>query len=244
MGCCIYCKGNTSGVEAKAHAIPEALSQNSFVLPRGAVCDQCNGYLAKLDKALVLHKQIWLAIQVFALPGKSGNPRGELGWMKRPDLAHPNRITIEGRGKNLLFVEGNRVRIETTEAPGWDSKKFRRALHYVGLNYLALTVSPEFVLQSRFDEVRRYIRFPRKGETWPYGEIQRSRKLLQRIDFERVADAPGEVIAIGLFHWIFFVDLLGRQQFVEWLPRAVSGSTAGGRTTGSCGRTTGSGVFN
>jgi hypothetical protein len=166
---------------------------------------------------------VWLGIQVLGLAGKKGKPRIDLGWMRRPDPARPNVVRIEGRGKNLLFLEGNRVRIETAEAPGWNAGRFRRSLHYLGLNYLALIQGPSFVLQEKFDRVRRYVRSPRPGERWVYGEVRTSNKLLSQIGMRQIAGAPGEIIAIQLFSTAFIVDLLNGTEFGSWLRSAVPG---------------------
>ena len=187
---CIYCKIETTGQEGEAHAIPQALYQNENVLPPGAECDACNNYLGDLDLALVLHQQVWLGIQALGLPGRRGRPRIDLGWMSRRDPSRPNVVTIEGRGKNTLFLDGNHIRIETEEAPGWNPDKFRRSLHYLAVNYLALTEGPEFMLQDEFDLVRRYVRFPKRREQWPYGEIQSSHKLLRQIRMNRLQGSP------------------------------------------------------
>lgn len=225
MPTCIYCKTTTTGQEGRAHAIPEALCQNDYLLPPGAVCDACNQYLGKLDSALVLHEQIWLPIQVFGLPGKGGRPRAELGWMKRLDPTNPNKLTIEGRGRNHLYIDGNKIRIETVAVPGWNPSRFRRALYHFAMNYLALVDSPEAVLQPRFDDVRRYVRQPQCREAWLYGELRRSDKPLRRIDVERLLDVPGEVLGIGLFHTVFLVDLLAQGRALrEWVPQRLHGA--------------------
>jgi hypothetical protein len=216
----MYCRQEHEKVRSEAHAIPESLCRNDHVLPAGAICDSCNSYFPKLDNALVLHEQIWLAIQVMGLPGKKGKPRMELGWMWRRDRNNPNEVTIEGRGKNPLFIKGNHIRIEALEAPGWNLMRFKRALHYVALNVLAVNSSPEHVLDSRYDRVRKYVRYPRKNEQWACGEFQRSKILLNQIDFQKL-QAPGEVIGLGLFHYLFIVDLLGSMRFAEWLKGAI-----------------------
>jgi HNH endonuclease len=50
---CIFCKSSTEPFTTREHIIPEALSSNDMVLPKGLVCDRCNnGALARLDSAL------------------------------------------------------------------------------------------------------------------------------------------------------------------------------------------------
>lgn len=166
-----------------------------------------------------------MGIQVLGLPGKGGKPRAELGWMRRRDPARPNVVTIEGRGRNTLWVEGNHVRIETAQAPGWNPARFRRSLHYLGLNYLALTEGVAYVLNERFDPVRRYVRAPKSGQRWAYGETRISGKLLAQIGMKRLDGAPGEGVSIQLFNAAFFVDLLNAAEFPEWLRGTVPGVT-------------------
>ena len=104
------------------------------------------------------------------------------------------------------------------------SWQIRRSLHYVGLNYVAGWESPKNALHSRFDAVRKYVRNPTDRDTWRYVEFQRSPKLVASVDIQRRPEAPGEVLAIGLFQCLFFVDLLGGQEFLEWASTAVPGA--------------------
>jgi hypothetical protein len=50
----------------------------------------------------------------------------------------------------------------------FDFLRFRRALHHIALNLIAYQDGPERALDSSFDAIRRYVREPKKGESWPF----------------------------------------------------------------------------
>ena len=85
-----------------------------------------------------------------------------------------------------------------------------------------MTRGVDFVLQEPFDPVRRYIRAPRAGERWPYGEDRVPGKLVTRIAVEVVNGADGEAFRMQLFNGVFFVDLNRASGFSEWLRSTIS----------------------
>ena len=140
-----------------------------------------------------------------------------MGWMQRSDPDHPQVLRIEGRGRNTLQIKDNRINIEMDAAPGWNLGRFRRSLHRLAFGYLALVHGSDYVLQEKFNPVRSYIRKPKSGEKWPYGETTISDKLIKRISIDFVDGESISIIQIQLFNAIFFIDLFHSANFPEWL---------------------------
>lgn len=222
MTTCIYCRRATSEAEAAAHVLPESIWANDLVLPVGTVCTQCNNYLGKLDAALAEHKQISVCIQALSVPGKGGRPRKRLGWLERVGSRESRKVTIMGAGMRSLEIGENSVSIELMDAPGWDSRKFSRGLYHVAFNFMALSVS-EALLDARFDLVRKYIRYPRRSEIWPYWSTCVGNKPTKEVALSWLQEAPGVTVCIQIFHHVFVVDLVRSEGTQDWLLEKTRG---------------------
>ena len=151
--------------------LPEAIAQNGLVLPVGAVCDACNHYLGhELDSALAAHPVVSLLIQFLRLPGKRGKLRDRVGNVASDVRA--GGITIPcAEPKITVAADGSRsATAQPLFAPTFNLLRFRRALHHVGFNALVHRDGVERAYGSEYDDVRRYVRRPHKGESWPYGQ--------------------------------------------------------------------------
>lgn len=214
---CIYCLKATSGAEGRAHVFPEAILANDSVLPKGAVCDGCNNYLSELDRVLILHNHIWPVIQMFGFPGKKGRSRKKLGFMERSDPDTPWRMRVAGKDITRITFDQNGVHIETSDPSGFDDLKFRRALHHVAFNFLALDSRADFVTGPRFNQARRYIRMPKPKEAWSYAQVIVQRHSVRSVlGASRIPDAPGETVLLSIFSDDFFVDLLNTGALHSW----------------------------
>jgi hypothetical protein len=195
-----------------------------MVLPIGAICDACNHYLGhELDDVLVAHPLVSFFVQFLGLNGKSGKPRKVLGNVSRN--IHPNSVTIPTEAP-VFRTEADGSRTATVRpvvARNFSLSRFRRALHHIGLNVLALQDGAERALEAAFDPVRRYVRSPHKGERWPYAQYLNIENGLARdvtLVLEREADAEfvGIVIAKSI---IFGVDLLNTGRLEAWMTREL-----------------------
>jgi HNH endonuclease len=169
---CFYCLEDSSRSRSVPHVIPEALLKNSVVLPVGAVCDACNHYFGhELDATLVSHPVVSLVVQFLRLPGKRGNVRDRVGLVD--STIYQNTITIACGEPSLTTAEDGTEEATITPLidPAFSFRRFRRALHHVGLNTLALKEGVEFVLDRKYDAVRRYIRSPQRTESWPFAQF-------------------------------------------------------------------------
>lgn len=212
---CIYCRRDSGPEPGIAHIIPEALVRNNATLPRGAVCDECNHRLGQLDSALVGHPAISFAIQFFGLPGKRRRPRERIGPVSRQTNGRhwqlSSKATIEGIDSS---TGGKRTaRFTIAPEPSFDLLLFRRALHHVALNYLAAIRGTSFVLESQFDDVRRYVRRPHRGEAWYFGERDGMGEHVPRSASLRLLRPAPEYTIFQVFHREFLVDLYHRPGF-------------------------------
>jgi hypothetical protein len=151
-----------------AHVVAEGIGSNELTLPRGAVCDRCNHYIGhELETVLVAHPVISLAIQTFHLKGKGGRRRKRVGNVDR--TVHKAAITIPCEEPVFTVVNGVRsATLRPQVDTSFDFLRFRRALHHIALNLVAYQDGPERALDSSFDAIRKYVREPKKGESWPF----------------------------------------------------------------------------
>jgi hypothetical protein len=170
---------------------------------------------------LVSHPLISLAIQFHATPGKKGRPRQKVGNVDR--AVHPYGITIPCAAPGVMLDDsGERVAWSVTPLfdARFDMGKFRRALHHVAFNLTAAIKGPDAMLDGRYDEARRYIRYARRGEAWPYGRYVVSLETIDRAMFGGLFDtqeSDEEYVALRLFQTAFFVDLLHLGALSEFL---------------------------
>lgn len=139
-----------------------------------------------------------------------------LGWLERVGSRESRKVTIMGAGMQSLEIGENSVSIELMDAPGWDSRKFNRGLYHVAFNFIALN-SSEAVLDGRFDPVRRYIRYPKRCEAWPYWSSSVGNKPAREMSLSWLQEAPGVTVSIQMFHHVFVVDLVRSGGTKDWL---------------------------
>jgi hypothetical protein len=187
---CIYCLEDSSGTRGRAHALPEAVTANNAVLPLGAVCDSCNEFLGGLDNVMVSYPALSLVIQRLKLPGKLGKPRRRVG---NVEILDGGKVAIQC-DRPVASSDSARAREFTARIlvdRNFKLLLFRRALHHVGLNTVALTMSPEEACESRYDAVRNYVRKARPLESWPFLKFENVPVLLSEY---------GREIFCGLYH--------------------------------------------
>jgi hypothetical protein len=208
---CIYCKRDSSTSRGIPHVMPEVLVQNQLTLPIGAKCDACNGYAGnKLEINMARYPAIAFAIQFLGAPGKRGRPRDEIGGIgrQRVDAEHV-RVHFKGRGGSLTRSDGRLIfEGRATAPPDFDFLKFRRALHHIGLNFVAAKQGVHVALDPKYDPVRRYVKNPLpRSESWPYGQLNKKEVLrMTGVGFLEYEEA--EFVGIHIFQTMFVVDLL------------------------------------
>lgn len=220
MPVCIYCRATTQRSDGLAHVLPEAISKNDLTLPRGSVCNACNGYLGRLDTAVANHREISVAIQAFGLIGKTGRKRRQLGRMKRVGSHDSFTVRMEATDIESLRMDGpGRVDVVLRKTPGWTEFRFVRGIYHIAFNLVALHRGPSFVLRGEFDPVRKYIRAPKRREVWPVLFSKPSNKANPTLQLTLLETAPGTSVVLQLFHLFFAVDLIGSGNLQGWLTK-------------------------
>lgn len=212
---CIYCLNDSSAAKGVAHIFPEAIFKNDVTLPIGSVCDECNNYLKELDSALIAHNHIWPLIQLIGLPGKKGKPRKKLGFMELSEDAQSLSMKFTQKNIGKISFTGKQVQIHVKNPQNFDDKLFRRALHHIAFNALTFMGGKELMMNNIFNNARKYIRQPKKGEIWPY--IQQFPSERQNpVDAQPIPSTHGLIIRLGIFHDDFYVDLLNTGDLHSW----------------------------
>lgn len=222
---CIYCQAPTTGEEGRSHAIPEAIVANDLIMPPGSQCDACNNYLKRLDSALASYSGISLWIQALGLPGKNRKPRLQLGWFQRVRDSASNTFSIEAEGIHHIDTGSPKPVVAVRVPRGWKQSEFHRALHCVAFNCLSFRLTEQQLLGSAFDQVRNYVRRPRRGEIWPYSVAILGTRFIPGIDIS-VLGAPTWRVVLRFFNQVFVVQLVPvasfHASFVATMPPEVS----------------------
>lgn len=216
---CVYCLKEGQPSTGRAHVFPEALKGNAKTLPLGAVCDLCNQYLGKLDRVVAAHPIMALSIQLLGLPGKKGM-RDRVGNVDR--TIHKGAITVPC--DEPIVVEdsdGSKSYRFTPLIPStFDMLRFRRGLYHIAFNLVALVEGIDEMYDSRYDNVRRYIRRGGITESWEFGQFVLSLDSIHNAMFGGIYDNDEEqFVGLRLFNIAFFLDLHASGRLREFLRR-------------------------
>jgi hypothetical protein len=162
---CIYCgtkEGSFTNVE---HVVPEALGNDTLILPRGYVCDECNNRVSSLEQAF-LNCLPMSILKIFCVPYSK---KGAFHSHRFPNIhiekTSPNSFRIVGQAGPDSVPQPVKQSDGTIRfsLPFRDNKRFdpiavARVLAKVGLGAMAMEVGREFALDSRFDAARDFIR--------------------------------------------------------------------------------------
>lgn len=215
MGICIYCLKDSSSSKSRAHIVPESLLQNDVTLELGVECDECNNYASKLEKAFVYHNRIWTQIMLLGAPGKNGKRRKRMANYSADEES--KLLSIRFHSSWATEADGN-LKIHMPNPSEFCDSKFRRCLGHISLNYLAWKFGWNVALESRFDELRRYVRYGSQEKRWPYGQVSyddsRPRK---RLAIGWVQDAPGLTVKLESYLDDFYFDPLQSCELEAWV---------------------------
>ena len=229
-GECLYCRRIVAsrGVE---HVYPEALGHHDMTLPRGAVCDRCNGKaLRRLDDAVAAHPHIGVVLMLYDVAGKRGRVRARHGMLERRDkglhLAPPRTWVEETR----VDHERKRIFVRVAPPPEFRSDLFCRGLFKIALNLVAHADGVGAALRPEYDQVRRFVVAPVTKETLlPY--VQRTPPMDERavdaVRFARYREGAHDSVAMWLLGGEFFVDLRQPERVCD----LVRGSAPADRST-------------
>lgn len=214
---CIYCRKAGSAMGA-AHVFPEAVVQNSHTLPLG-VCDKCNNYFSRdIDPVLLTHPIIAYSVQMLGLPGKSGKARQELGGVKRSSDGSYVEFPWVDSHTSTDSTGSKTTHVSVEASFHFNDSYFSRALHHIAFNALALTQGVEAAMDRKYDHVRQYVRFAKKGVVWPYGVYSKGLEPIRKtVRIENLPAAPGQTVRLVIFQLDLYVDLLNTGKLETWI---------------------------
>lgn len=183
---CLLCKDSTIESKSVEHVIPESLGNIFYVLDKGVVCDSCNNYFARKIEGPLLEMPFFLQIRhKLDIESKKGRIPSKKGFLIQPELAEVIFTKHKRKGHGLELPDDtvrrkikNRKRVPVffTEYGLFDIRNpvLSKFLAKVGIEGLAFDVirykgnMEEVVNQKALDLVKRYCRFPKTNEFWPY----------------------------------------------------------------------------
>jgi hypothetical protein len=220
MGLCIYCLKDSSSSQQRAHIVPESILRNDVTLEPGTECDECNNFAASLEQAFVYHNRIWTQIMILRAPGKKGKKRKRMAHYTADDKAE--MLTIRYSPRWVDESDGEK-KISFPDPPEYSDSKFRRCLGHIALNYVAWKFGWRVALESRFDELRSYVRYSSRKKLWPYGQVSHDdSQPRRRLEIGLASDAPGLTIRLKSYIDDFYIDPLKSSELESWL-RQCSG---------------------
>lgn len=209
---CIYCLKDSSTTQSQEHVFPEALGSKE-TLPKGYVCDNCNNYFSKMDKDVLYNRIIALQLGTEGIPGKKGNPRPNIG----QNLCFPNpgsrqfKLTL---GPVSITKETLEADFRPTQDVEFNELRFARGIRKIVFNCYALKFGQKKALQSRFNNLRRYIKTAKPNELWPYAarDAQNNNKVVT-FDFFETYD---EILKLRILTLDFVVSLMEWKTEIEF----------------------------
>lgn len=138
---CIFCKRPSETSSSVEHIIPESLGNKQYILPKGAVCDKCNNYLAReVEKPVLASPMFRFLRKSMTIPNK----RGKLPSLESSDIPPLPEYRVMGR-----FI--GKVGLEVLAFKALDVR----------------TWNEELVSTVELDDLRRFVRY-NEGEIWEF----------------------------------------------------------------------------
>lgn len=215
MGLCIYCLKESSSSQHRAHIVPEAFLQNDVTLEPGIECDECNNFAASLDQAFIYHNRIWTQIMTLRVPGKNGKKRKRMAYYSADDRT--GMLSIRYRQRWLTETDGEK-KISFPDPSEFSDSRFRRCLGHISLNYIAWKFGWQAALESRFDDLRKYVRYSSRKKRWPYGQVSHDdSQPRRRLGIGLAPGAPGLTIRFESYIDDFYFDPLQSSELKAWV---------------------------
>lgn len=164
----MFCLRDDGGFDGREHPIPEALGNRSTILEAGVVCDRCNnGPLASCDGELVSCPPIALMRTSQGIRSKRGRVPAALfddaGIHSLGDGSDGNHIYLNVPDEAITDGDGS-FKLELTKP--WTAKQASRASRSIlkmGFEMLALDNGKSYVMDERFDGLRKAILYGYRG---------------------------------------------------------------------------------
>jgi len=162
---CVGCRkdGTQTRFSKAEHTMPEALGNTHSVLPRGYYCDECQDLLSPIEQRVVDEMPFAMTRLFFTKHTKSGTfPSAKLGAVHYTKTK-PNHITIDVFAGQKVFPDAKDAgdgmgSFNLTAQAKFDHIPLGRVLVKAALGAMAIELGREYVLNSRFDSAREFVR--------------------------------------------------------------------------------------
>lgn len=232
---CIFCHTDSSASVSREHIVPEALENDSLVLPPGTVCDTCNNYLGRKVEGPIVNSAPMLALR--HMQG-IGNKRGrvptmdlvlENGVRAQMQLEHWSGQRTIGLAEPDTRLTHFEARVSTPKAgyaaapdSAVASRDLARFTAKSGFEYLALQnlrhngSLTHFNQAPELDLCRRFVRYGQGPASW---DVSIGRLYEPDTQFE--IDEPGDqrvweldFLVVEHRHVVFAMSLFGLEMSV------------------------------
>lgn len=188
---CIFCHNDSSTSQSVEHIIPESLGNKHHLLPRGYVCDKCNGYFAKKVEQPLLSQPYFISLRFRnEIRNKKGHLIKEKLYLTSQEK--PIDVTLQVTEEGLSFIceddsfykhleTGNikSIMLPYFQEPEYPNKIMSRFLAKCAYEYFLYHVGElgyeSFAKEALGKEndllkrLRKYARFG-EGEYWEYNQ--------------------------------------------------------------------------
>ena len=191
---CIFCKKDTADSKSVEHIVPESLGNINHVLPKGVVCDKCNGYFALKIEKIVLETDYFKSLRhrngivskKRKIPkGKAIIPktRFEADVILHKDKETPINVILDPESFELVKNGTiNHLILPFNRNYPKEDQTVSRFLAKIGLEMMAMRILEDdkfdqdyFAEEEALDPIRNYVRYNNKNENWVYS----SRKIYE-----------------------------------------------------------------
>jgi hypothetical protein len=100
---CIFCKRSTQSSRSVEHIIAESFGNTEYVLPRGAVCDPCNNYVASSVEQPVLESDYFLQARFDGSVPNKRNRSSSINGIVLPE--YRAEVSRDATGDLHVYVE-------------------------------------------------------------------------------------------------------------------------------------------
>lgn len=210
---CIYCRKDSSNATSKEHIIPEALGCKE-TLPIGYVCDSCNNYFSNMDKNVLYNRYIGMRVGTEEILGKKDKIRRQIGERLRFPKKGALEIILGPVTIPAGTHHGMKLDFKLEQSKEFDELLFARGIHKIAFNWYAYRFGHRNALHSRFNNLRRYVRYADRDELCKYA-------VKESYNFENECIAIvhetrwGEAVELRLLSLDFLIALTGWRNEIE-----------------------------
>ena len=197
------------------HVIPESLGNSTYILKPGIVCDSCNNYFARKIEGPLLDMPFFKQTRHrLNIESKKGRIPSDKGFIIDPELSEMLFKKDKKQGKGIEIPDENikkriakrkKLPVFIAEFGLFDLRNFiiSKFMTKVAIEGLAFDVvkyggnMDEVVNQESFDNIKRYCRYPKRNEFWPYSIRQ------IQLTQEEVDKSLSKYLQSLIFHYTF-----------------------------------------